>query len=157
MTRGLTEIEAALTPEAGQVMSFIMGKYAAEWATLNPLYRARYGVNMPHHDALPPITVTPVQTKAGEVVDPVTGSAVSGGSILTPGSLRTRSWNAIAEPDFRDALQTMILHSRQMEYWKAYYDLAVEMNAVLGNREVMNSVHAKAERKLRTLCGSGST
>jgi hypothetical protein len=143
----IDEIEAALTPEARQVMSFIMGKYAAEWATLNPLYRARYGVNMPHHDAYAPITVTPVQTKAGEVVDPVTGSAVSGGSILTPGSLRTRSRNAIAEPDFRDALQTMILHSRQMEYWKAYYDLAVEMNAVLGNREVMNSVHAKGGKE----------
>jgi hypothetical protein len=143
----IDEIEAALTPEARQVMSFIMGKYAAEWATLNPLYRARYGVNMPHHDAYAPITVTPMQTKAGEVVDPVTGSAVSGGSILTPGSLRTRSRNAIAEPDFRDALQTMILHSRQMEYWKAYYDLAVEMNAVLGNREVMNSVHAKGGKE----------
>jgi hypothetical protein len=143
----IDEIEAALTPEARQMMSFIMGKYSAEWATLNPLYRARYGVNMPHHDAYAPITVTPMQTKAGEVVDPVTGSAVSGGSILTPGSLRTRGRNAIAEPDFRDALQTMILHSRQMEYWKAYYDLAVEMNAVLGNREVMNSVHAKGGKE----------
>jgi hypothetical protein len=143
----IDEIEAALTSEARQVMSFIMGKYSAEWATLNPLYRARYGVNMPHHDAYAPITVTPVQTKAGDVVDPVTGSAVSGGSILTPGSLRTRSRNAIAEPDFRDALQTMILHSRQMEYWKAYYDLAVEMNAVLGNREVMNSVYAKGGKE----------
>jgi len=143
----IDEIEAALTPEARRVMSFIMGKYAAEWATLNPLYRARYGVNMPHHDAYAPITVTPMQTKAGEVVDPVTGSAVSGGSILTPGSLRTRSRNAIAEPDFRDALQTLVLHSRQMEYWKAYYDLSVEMSAILGNREVMNAVHAKGGKE----------
>jgi len=138
----IDEIEAALTPEARRVMAFISERYAAEWATLNPLYRARYGVNMPHHDAYAPITVTPAQTKAGEVVDPVTGSAVSGGSILTPGSLRTRSRNAIAEPEFRDALQTLILHNRQIAYWKAYYDLAVEMNAVLGNREVLNAVHA---------------
>ena len=138
-------------------MSFIMGKYAAEWATLNPLYRARYGVNMPHHDAYAPITVTPVQTKAGEVVDPVTGSAVSGGSILTPGSLRTRSRNAIAEPDFRDALQTMILHSRQMEYWKAYYDLCCGDERRAGQSRGDELGSRKGGRKPRTLCGSGST
>jgi len=139
----IDEITAALTPEARQLMGWIMQKYSAEWATLNPLYRARYGVNMPAHDNYAPITVAPAQTKAGEVVDPVTGAAMSSGSILTPGSLRTRSRNAIAEPEFRDALQTLLNHTRQLEYWKAYYDLAVEANAILGNREVLNAVKAK--------------
>jgi hypothetical protein len=139
----IDEITAALTPEARQLMGWIMQKYGAEWATLNPLYRSRYGVNMPAHDNYAPITVAPAQTKAGEVVDPVTGAAMSSGSILTPGSLRTRSRNAIAEPEFRDALQTLLNHTRQLEYWKAYYDLAVEANAILGNREVLNAVKAK--------------
>lgn len=143
----IDEITAALTPEAKQVMSFIMKKYGAEWATLNPLYRARYGVNMPAHDNYAPITVTPSQSKAGEVVDPVTGAAMSSGSILTPGSLRTRARNVVAEPEFRDALQTLILHSRQLEYWKAYYDLASEMSAIMGNREVLNAVHAKGGKE----------
>ena len=139
----IDEITAALTPEARRVMGWIMQKYGAEWATLNPLYRSRYGVNMPAHDNYAPITVAPMQTKAGEVVDPVTGAAMSSGSILTPGSLRTRSRSAIAEPEFRDALQTLLIHTRQLEYWKAYYDLAVEANAILGNREVLNAVKAK--------------
>ena len=146
----IDEITAALTPEAKRLMSFIMQKYGAEWATLNPLYRARYGVNLPAHDNYAPITVTPAQTKAGEVVDPVTGSAMSSGSILTPGSLRTRSRSAVAEPEFRDALQTLLNHTRQLEYWKAYYDLATEANAILGNREVMNAVHAKAGKPAAT-------
>jgi|UniRef100_UPI0037CBA421 hypothetical protein len=139
----IDEITKALTPEARILMSWIMKKYGAEWATLNPLYRARYGVNMPAHDNYAPITVAPAQTKAGEVVDPVTGAAMSSGSILTPGSLRTRSRNAIAEPEFRDALQTLLIHTRQLEYWKSYYDLAVEANAILGNRDVLNAVKAK--------------
>lgn len=142
------EVEKALTPEARRVMGWITSKYGAEYATLNPLYRLRYGVNLPQHDAYAPITVTPMQTKAGEVVDPVTGAAVSGsGSILTPDSLRKRSRSAIAEPDFRDALQTFLGRSRQLEYWKAYYDLAVEANAILGNRDVMNAVHAKGGKE----------
>ena len=146
----IDEITAQLTPEAKSVMAWIMQKYGAEHAVLNPLYRQRYGVNMPAHDNYAPITVQPVQAKAGEVIDPVSGAAMSSGSILTPGSLRTRSRNAIAEPEFRDALHTLLMHTRQLEYWKAYYDLALESSAILGNREVLNSVKAKGGEQAAT-------
>lgn len=146
----IDEITAGQTAEARRLMSWIMQKYGAEWGALNTLYRERYGVNMPAHDNYAPITVAPMQSKAGEVVDPVTGAAMSSGSILTPGSLRTRSRNAIAEPEFRDALQTLLVHTRQLEYWKAYYDLAVEANAILGNREVLNAVKAKGGEQAAT-------
>lgn len=146
----IDEITAQLTPEARQVMAWIMQKYGAEHAVLNPLYRQRYGVNMPAHDNYAPITVQPVQAKAGEVIDPASGAAMSSGSILTPGSLRTRSRNAIAEPEFRDALQTYLVHTRQLEYWKSYYDLALEASAILGNREVLNAVKAKGGEQAAT-------
>lgn len=139
----IDDVTAKLTPEARQVMAWITAKYGAEHATLNPLYRERYGVNLPAHDNYAPITVAPVQSKGGETVDPVTGSAMSNSSVISPGSLRTRSRSAIAEPEFRDAVQVLLAHSRQLEYWKAYYDLAVETNAILGNREVQNAVKAK--------------
>ncbi len=139
----IDEITAALTPEARSVMSWLSQKYASEHPALNALYRERYGVNMPAHDNYAPITVQPVQTKSGEVNDPVSGAAISSGSILVPGSLRARSRSAIAEPDFRDSLQTFMAHTRQLEYWKAYYDLAFEASAILGNREVLNAVKAK--------------
>lgn len=139
----IDEINAALTPDARRVMGWLVGRYAAEYGTLNPLYRERYGVNLPGHDNYSPITVAPQQTKAGEVVDPVSGAAISSGSVLTPSSLRTRARNVVAEPLFKDALQVFVAHNRQIEYWKAYFDLATEANAILGNREVLNAVHAK--------------
>lgn len=139
----IDNVESQLTPEARRVMAWIVSHYSSEHAELNALYRERHGVNLPQHDNYAPLTVKPIQTKAGEMTDPVSGAPMSG-SILTPGSLRTRSRRAIAEPDFRDALQTLIGHKKQMGYWKAYYDLAVEAQAVLGNRDLMNSVHAAA-------------
>ena len=137
------EVTSKLSAEGRATLAFIQKNYAAEWETLNPLYRERHGVNMPRHDNYAPITVTPVQTKGGEMVDPVSGQSVAG-SILTPGSLRTRSRSAIAEPDFRDALQTLIAHNAQMEHWKAYYDFAVDAQAIFGNRELSNTVKAAA-------------
>jgi GNAT superfamily N-acetyltransferase len=136
----IDELDNALSPEARQVMSWLIQKYAGEYDTLNPLYRARHGVDLPRNANYSPITVKPMQTQSGEVVDPVTGVAVNAAGIFTPGSLRTRSRVAIAKPDFRDALQTFLGHNKQMEWWKAYYELAVDMRAVLGNREVMDSV-----------------
>lgn len=137
---GLT---SAMSPEGREVMRFIESQYAGEHAELNVLYRERHGVNLPKHDNYAPITVAPMQAKAGQMVDPVSGASVSG-SILTPGSLRSRNRSAIAEPEFRDALQTLIAHKKQMEHWKAYYDFAVNAQALIGNRDLANSVEAAA-------------
>jgi hypothetical protein len=142
----IDEVEKQLTPEGRSFMAWLAAKYGSEHGELNALYRERHGVNLPAHDNYAPLTVKPMQAKAGEIVDPVSGAAVSG-SILTPGSLRTRSRMAIAEPEFRDALQTFVAHKKQMGYWKAYYDLATDVQAVLGNRELMNSVEAAAGKE----------
>jgi len=137
-------------------MAWLAAKYGSEHGELNALYRERHGVNLPAHDNYAPLTVKPMQAKAGEMVDPVSGAAISG-SILTPGSLRTRSRMAIAEPEFRDALQTFVAHKKQMGYWKAYYDLVTDMQAVLGNRELMNSVEAAVGSEAVTVLGKWMT
>ena len=152
----IDEVEKQLTPEGRRVMAWLAAKYGSEHGELNALYRERHGVNLPAHDNYAPITVKPMQAKAGEIVDPVSGAAVSG-SILTPGSLRTRSRMAVAEPEFRDALQTFVAHKKQMGYWKAYYDLATDVQAVLGNRELMNSVEAAAGFEAVTVLGKWMT
>ncbi|CAB4163446.1 hypothetical protein UFOVP813_22 [uncultured Caudovirales phage] len=148
----IDKVTAAMSPEALIVMAWVSDNYASEWAELNPLYRARNGVNMPQNANYSPISVKPMTAKAGELIDPTTGQATSG-SILVPGSMRTRSKSAIAEPDFRDAVTKIIAHKKMMGYWKAYYDLAQEMTGVLGNREVMNSVEAKAGREAVVMIG----
>jgi hypothetical protein len=145
-------VAAQMTPEGKATMVFIQRHYAQEWAGLNPLYRERHGVNMPRHDNYAPITVAPMQAKAGEMIDPVSGQAMTG-SILTPGSLRTRSRSAIAEPMFTDALQVLLGHHAQMEHWKAYYDFAVEAQAVLGARPVSNAVTAAAGKQGKVVLG----
>lgn len=146
-------VEGKLSDRAKQVRDFLSEQYAAEYAPLNALYRERHGVNLPGHDNYAPLTVKPMQARAGDVVDPVTGRAM-GANLLTPGSLRSRSRVANAEPDFRDALQTYLGHVRQLEHWKSYYDLALDLNAVVGNRDVANATEAAAgEQAVKVLQG----
>lgn len=131
-----------LTDEALEVFDWIARKYSVEHDELNPIYRRRNGINMPKHDNYAPVTVAPIQAKLSEGVNPLTDTPMNGG-IISPGSLRTRSTTAVAEPKFRDAIATIIAHKKMMGYWKHYYDVAVEANAILGNREVANAVEAK--------------
>lgn len=141
----IDEIEKQLSPEALAVRQHIADQYAAEWATLNPIYKTLNGINLPRHADYAPITVKPQQAQGGQMQDPVTGSTMSGAS-MTPGSLRTRG-SAIAEPDFRDALQTYIAHTKQMEHWKAYAPFSMEAGAILRNRELGNAVEAKGGKE----------
>lgn len=136
------DIEAKLSPDARAVMDFLTAEYSGEWETLNPIYRALNGIDLPRNENYAPLTVKPVQAQGGQTVDPVTGTTMTGAS-TTPGSLRTRG-NATAEPDFRDALQVFIAHARQMEHWKAYAKFSNEARALINNREVGNAIEAKS-------------
>lgn len=140
------DLESKMTPEAYQVKAFLEQLYSEEYPALNALYRQRHGVNLPKNPLYSPLTVQPMQAKAGEMVDPVSGFAVTG-SILTPGGLRTRNKRAVAEPRFEDAVQIFLGHSRQMEHWKAYYDFAMDAQAILLNREVTNAVESKGSKQ----------
>lgn len=137
------ELTQALSPEALKVLGWLRTQYEAEHAPLSALYQQRHGLPLPTHENYSPLSLTPQQTKGGEVVDPISGNMVTG-SILTPGSLRTRSLTAVAEPDFKDALSVFLAHKRMLAHWEAYYDLAVDMQATLGHRDVTNAVKSKA-------------
>jgi len=136
-------LNAGLDENGRALLSFLRNEYDAEYESLNELYKQRHGVSLPKHQFYSPIVVAPQQAKAGEMVDPLTGSSTTS-SILTPGFLRSRSFNAVAEPNFRDALQVFIAHKKMLAHWAAYYDLAVEMQSIINNREVQNAVSAKA-------------
>lgn len=139
-------IEAQLSPEAKAVRLHLGTQYAQEYDRLNAVFKQLNGVNMPRHKHYSPLTVKPITAKAGQIQDPVTGNTMSGTS-LTPGSLRNRSQTAVAEPEFRDALQTYIAHIKQMEHWIAYAPFATEAMALLSNREVANSIEAAAGKE----------
>ncbi|GAT33299.1 hypothetical protein TSACC_21712 [Terrimicrobium sacchariphilum] len=148
----IDNIEKQLTPEAREVRAFLSEQYASEYARLNPVYRELNGINLPKNANYSPITVVPQQAQSGQTIDPVTGNTMSTAS-TTPGSLRTRS-GRVAEPDFRDALQVYISHTKQMEHWIAYAKFVNEATALLNNRDVGNSVQAASgEQAVKVLRG----
>jgi hypothetical protein len=142
----MERLEAKLSPQAKAVRLHLGEQYAAEYDRLNAIYRDLYGVSLPRHKHYSPLTVKPQQAPAGQLTDPVTGFSMTGNG-FTPGSLRSRSQSAIAEPEFRDAVQTYIAHVRQMEHWMAYAPFATEAMALLNTRELGNSVEAAAGKE----------
>jgi len=146
----IDEIESALSPEAKAVRDYLLDAYAKEWFAINSVYRELNGVNLPQIKNYSPVTVRPMNAPSGMVTDPVTGHAISATSI-SPGALRTRG-TAIAEPAFRNVVQTYIAHTRQMEHWKAFAPWIKEANGILRFRDVQDSIHeAGGEEAIRVL------
>jgi hypothetical protein len=143
------EIMANLSPEAIALRDWLLQQYATEYSNINAVYSELNGVNLPQIRNYSPVTVQPVAAPTGQVLDPVSGSAMSGAS-TSPGALRTRG-TAIAEPRFQDVLQTYISHTLQMEHWKAFAPYIAEANGVLRNRDVQNSVEEKGGAEARKI------
>jgi hypothetical protein len=143
------DIIANLSPEALQLRDWLLKQYADEYGNINAVYSELNGVNLPQIRNYSPVTVQPVSAPTGQVLDPVSGSAMSGAS-TSPGALRTRG-TAIAEPRFADVLQTYISHTLQMEHWKAFAPFIAEVNGVLRNRDVQNSVEEKGGAEARKI------
>lgn len=144
----IDNIEASLSDEAKAVRAMIAEQYAGEYEDLNKVYRDLNGINLPHNPFYSPLTVKPQNAPAGQMADPLTGGIASGSR--TPGALKSRG-SATAEPEFRDAIQTLIAHGKQMAHWKAYAPLTSEARSLLGNREVGNSVEASSGKEAATL------
>ncbi|MEI7955037.1 MAG: hypothetical protein WCJ66_07710, partial [Verrucomicrobiota bacterium] len=142
----MDSIEDQLPLAAKAVRLHLVEQYAAEYDRINAVYRGLYGMNLPRHADYSPLTVNPQKISGGTEPDPESGFAGSNGGI-TPGSLKTRSTSAIAEPDFRDALKTYIGHTRQMEHFIAYAGFSSEAKALLSRRDVGNPIKAAAGKQ----------
>jgi hypothetical protein len=142
----IDQLESKLSTNAKAVRLHLAQQYAAEYDRLNAVFRDLNGVSLPRHKQYSPLTVKPVQSAGGQMLDPVTGMAMSGAG-FTPGSLKNRSQSAIAEPDFKDALQVYIGHAKQMEHWIAYAPFTTEAMAILNTRDIGNSVEAAAGKE----------
>lgn len=145
----IDEIESKLSDDAKAVRSFISDAYSKEYAEINPVFKELNGINLPQNANYSPITVKQQQAQNGQTIDPVTGSTMSGSS-NTPGSLKSRG-SSISEPDFRDALQTYVAHTKQIQHYIAYAPFMQE-TAFLRNRELGNAIEAKGgEQALKVL------
>lgn len=134
--------EALLSPEAKAVRSYLLQKYEQEYEAINKVYRKVYGLNLPKNQFYSPLVVESIRAAAPAGIDPVTGGVFAVGA-NSPGALRSRG-GAIAQPVFRDAVQTYFAHMLQMEHWKAYAQFNSEAAAILGHRDTRNVVKGKA-------------
>lgn len=147
----ISRLEAKLSPEARILREYLLKKYEADWHTLNAVFREENGMDLPRNRNYSPLTVKPQRTQGNQMVDPVSGVAMTGMS-TTPGSLLTRG-SSIAEPEFRDVLQTYIGHNMQMEHYKAYAAFNRETAAVIRNRDLANAVEAGSGVDAREVLG----
>lgn len=138
-------LEKQLSKEAKAIRMFLTDSYAAEYDRINAVFSDLYGVNMPRHKDYSPIKVAPSHAAGGQTADPVSGTMQGPG--LTPGSLKNRSHSAVAEPARIDALQHFVAHTKQMEHFIAYAAFSTELMAVVNNREVGNTIEAKAGKE----------
>lgn len=149
--KDIDKLEAKLTPQGRMLREYLLKKYEADWHTLNAVFREENGMDLPRNKNYSPLTVKPQRTQGNQMVDPVSGVASSGMS-TTPGSLLSRG-TSVAEPDFRDVLQTYIGHNMQMEHYKAYASFNRETAAVLRHRDLSNAVEAGAGLEARQVLG----
>jgi hypothetical protein len=133
-------IEAQLSPAGHAAMAFLGQSYGEEYGRINAVFRRIWNVSMPRHKMYSPLSVAPAQGKADTIMDPVSGDTMGAG--MTPGSLKNRSFSAIAEPLFKDAFQVYVSHARQMEHFIAYGEFSRDSLAIVNRREARNAIEA---------------
>jgi hypothetical protein len=133
-------IESQLSREGQAVMAFLGSSYGEEYGRINDVFRRIWNVSMPRHKMYAPLSVNPVQGKGDSIMDPVSGDTMGAG--MTPGSLKNRSFSAIAEPEFKDAFQVYLQHARQMEHFIAYGEFSRDALGVINRRETRGAILA---------------
>lgn len=137
-------VTSQMRPEAFQLANHLATEYGQEYTELNELYAERFGVNLPRHQNYAPLTLTPLEvTVDGQIIDPVTGQTMDG-SVTHPSFLKNRSTSAITKPDFKDALNVFLAHRKKVEYWKAMYDVAKELEGLARRTEFTDVIRSKA-------------
>jgi hypothetical protein len=151
----VNKAERLLTPEAKAVRDYLLAKYDAEYNEINKVYRKVYGLNLPKNQFYSPLVVESIKAASNMGIDPVTGGVFAAAS-NAPSALRSRG-GAIAQPVFRDAVQTYFAHMLQMEHWKAYAEFNSEVQALLGHRNTRNVVKGKSGEQAATVLNNWLT
>jgi hypothetical protein len=145
----VNKAEKLLRPESKVIREYLLLKYDQEYDAINKVYRKVYGLNLPKNQFYSPLIVESINAPAQAGIDPVTGGVFAAGA-NAPSALRSRG-GAIAQPVFRDAVQTYFGHMLQMAHWKAYAEFNSETSALLGHRDTRNVVKGKAGEQAATV------
>lgn len=134
------EIEAQLSTQGKAAMAFLGQSYGEEYGRINEVFRRIWNVSMPRHKMYSPLSVAPAQGGGDTIMDPASGETMGAG--MTPGSLKNRSFSAVAKPQMKDAFQVYLQHARQMEHFIAYGEFARDAIAVVNRREARDAIEA---------------
>jgi hypothetical protein len=145
----VNKAEKLLRPESKVIREYLLLKYDQEYEAINKVYRKVYGLNLPKNQFYSPLIVESINAPAQAGIDPVTGGVFAAGA-NSPSALRSRG-GAVAQPVFRDAVQTYFGHMLQMAHWKAYAEFNGEVSALLGHRDTRNVVKGKAGEQAATV------
>ena len=149
----MDEIDSLMTDQGRAVEQFLIEQYQGEWADLNAVHQRVQNATLPRNNMYAPLTVAPAIKKEGEMIDPLSGQSIKHMNGSNAFLLR-RNKGAVAEPVFRDALSTYLIHKTQVEHWMAYAELNKDFSTIANSREARNSVVAKVgEEGLATLDG----
>ena len=133
-------IEKQLSKEARAAMAFISASYGEEYGRINEVFRRIWNVSMPRHKLYAPLSVMPAEGSSKGIMDPQSGETMGAG--MTPGSLKNRSFSAIAEPEFKDAFGIYLTHAKQMEHFIAYGEFSRDALGVINRRETRSAILA---------------
>jgi hypothetical protein len=149
----MDEIDSLMTDNGRAVEQFLIEQYQDEWFDLNAVHQRVQNATLPRGNMYAPLTVAPAIKKEGEMIDPLSGQNIKHMNGSNAFLLR-RNKGAVAEPVFRDALSTYLIHKTQVEHWMAYAEFNKDFSTIANSREARNSVVAKVgEEGLATLDG----
>ena len=117
------------------VMNFLRQEYAASWATLNPVYKAMYGVDMPRIPNYAPTRYHHTGTE--QDIDVFGGPTATSG--MTASFVHARI-NHKAELRQMDAMHVYMQHMAQAGHFVHFAELMREMKGTLNNPEVKKSL-----------------
>jgi len=144
-------IAAELDSNDLQVMEWYSEQYSDEWAIINPIHEEIRGTTLVKNEEYSPITVKSqmkgIGALLGNTMDPLSGEPI-GQVGATPPMLKRRSKTAVAKPRTDGAIETFQIHKTQIEHWVATAELARDLRALFGKREVRELVEAKGGKAL---------
>ena len=136
------EVHSKMSSEALQLMNFISEGYAAEWAEINPSYEKYYGVSLPRIPGYAELSAEGDRVGfRSDVIGPK-GEKVRK-NVSQPGFFSTRTGGKKARPMFQDALAKFLAHRKQAIYWKAFFEVAQEVQSLTNSqamRDALNNV-----------------
>lgn len=129
------ELESFLTDDAKRWREWMQGEYDAEYARANAVYMRMFNTRMPRIQFYAPLLKNHQGTQA--TLDPLNTGLVA--QSANPGSIKTRKART-SSVRIESALNVFWSHFNQMDYWVTHAEYLRDVQAVMLNPKVRESV-----------------